>query len=237
MMPSFLSYNIGINELDIVPDNALDIFRETDRSPDNPVVSETMLVFEELPRISDIRGGYIIFDDMEIDRTEGKISIHNRMIEPRAQICGYMKNVEKLAVFICTAGDGFSRVSNAYNQKGDYLKGYITDTFGSIVVEKAIDYIQKNLEAEMQEQSLRITNRYSPGYCNWQLTDQRQLFSLLPQNQCGISLSESYLMHPIKSVSGIIGIGTDVRKNRYACDICNNTTCIYRNIKKIFHNK
>lgn len=230
-MYSFSLYNPDISELGIVADDALDMLRETDRSPDNPVVSETMQVFEKLPCISDIRGGYVIFDDIKVSGKEGIIKINNRTIKPQAKICGYMKNTEKLAVFICTAGDGFSRFSDRCNKEGDYLKGFIADTFGSIVVEKAIDYIQERLKYEMRKEGLRITNRYSPGYCNWQLTDQKLLFELLPQNQCGISLSESCLMHPIKSVSGIIGIGKDVRKSSYACDICNNTTCVYRKVK------
>jgi hypothetical protein len=230
-MSSFFFYNPGISELEIVPDDVLDALRETDRSPGNPVVAETMQVFDQLPHISDIRGGYIVFDDIEIFRNEGTVRINDQMLTPQTKICGYMKNAEKLAVLICTAGVGFSRFSDKYNKEGDYLKGYITDTFGSIVVEKAIDYIQEKLEVEMRKQGMRITNRYSPGYCNWQLSDQRQLFELLPQNRCGISLSESCLMHPLKSVSGMAGIGKNVRKNRYACDICNNTTCIYRKVK------
>ncbi|MDR1097252.1 MAG: hypothetical protein LBL57_03880 [Tannerella sp.] len=230
-MSFFVSCNPAISKLKVVPDDVLDWLRETDRSPDNPVVSGTVQVFEELPSISDIHGGYAVFDDIEILRAEGKIRINNRALEPGARICGYMKNAEKLAVFICTAGEGFSRFSGKYNREGDYLKGYITDTFGSIIAEKAAGYIQESLEAGMREQGLQITNRYSPGYCNWQLTDQKQLFDLLPQNQCGISLSESCLMHPIKSVSGMIGIGKNVRKNSYACDICNSATCVYRKVK------
>ena len=48
----------------------------------------------------------------------------------------------------------------------------------------------------------------------------------------GITINESCLMQPIKSVSGIIGIGDEVRKRSYGCDICNSTSCAYRNIRK-----
>ena len=136
-----------------------------------------------------------------------------------------------MAVFVCTAGEGFSTCSDKYNKEGDYLKGFIVDAFGSLVAERAMDYIQKELEKEAGKCGMLITNRYSPGYCNWQVQDQKQLFSLLPGNPCNISLSESCLMLPIKSVSGIIGIGEKVRKREYSCDICNNITCVYRKVK------
>ena len=32
-------------------------------------------------------------------------------------------------------------------------------------------------------------------------------------------------------VSGIIGIGRNVKKSSYSCDVCNNQTCIYRKVK------
>ena len=50
------------------------------------------------------------------------------------------------------------------------------------------------------------------------------------ENPTGIALSESCLMHPIKSVSGVIGIGTTARRRAYGCVICQNKTCIYRRL-------
>lgn len=142
-----------------------------------------------------------------------------------------MEEAEKIAVFICTAGQGFSDYSRKYNKEGEYLKGYIVDTMGSVVVEKSMDFIQSELEKQVQSEGMKITNRYSPGYCNWPVDDQKLLFSLVPAHTCEISLSASCLMVPIKSVSGIIGIGRNVRKSSYSCDICNNLTCIYRKVK------
>ncbi len=83
---------------------------------------------------------------------------------------------------------------------------------------------------EQAARGLKITNRYSPGYCNWPLKDQRPLFAFVGENPTGIALSESCLMHPIKSVSGVIGIGTKARRRAYGCVICQNKTCIYRRL-------
>jgi len=145
-----------------------------------------------------------------------------------------MKEAEKLALFVCTAGEGFTTRSHEYNKEGNYLKGFIVDTMGSWVVERAMDLIQEKLENVLRGLEMHITNRYSPGYCNWPVSDQQSLFSLLPELPCNIRLTGSSLMVPIKSVSGIIGIGKKVKKRGYTCDICNNKTCIYRNINRNF---
>jgi len=54
---------------------------------------------------------------------------------------------------------------------------------------------------------------------------------LFPENHCGIKLSDSCLMDPIKSVSGVIGFGRNVKKTAYECQMCELETCIYRKIR------
>ena len=92
--------------------------------------------------------------------------------------------------------------------------------------------IQKELELDLRVKNLQISDRYSPGYCEWSVAEQQKLFSLLPENFCGISLSDSSLMTPIKSVSGIIGIGKDLKQKGYQCNWCNDQNCIYGRIKR-----
>ncbi len=48
---------------------------------------------------------------------------------------------------------------------------------------------------------------YSPGYCGWDISGQRKLFEFLKPETVGISLGESCLMQPLKSVSGVFIIG------------------------------
>ena len=88
--------------------------------------------------------------------------------------------------------------------------------------------MQNDLEEQMSKEGKKITNRFSPGYCGWNVSEQHKLFSLLPGNFCGIRLTESALMDPVKSVSGIIGIGPDVRRMPYTCSLCDMKNCIYR---------
>ena len=106
-----------------------------------------------------------------------------------------------------------------------------TNTLGTVTVECAIDTIQDNLATELEEKGIKITNRYSPGYCGWSLSEQRKLFALFPDGHCGIKLSDSCLMEPIKSVSGVIGFGVNVRQHIYDCQICELENCYYRKIR------
>ena len=102
---------------------------------------------------------------------------------------------------------------------GDLLTGYVYDVIGSEVVEAAVDLMQDSLRKSMAAEGKKITNRYSPGYCGWDVAEQHKLFQLMPDNYCGIKLNDSALMNPEKSVSGFIGIGEHVRYNPYTCRV------------------
>jgi len=114
---------------------------------------------------------------------------------------------------------------------GDLLRGYVYDVIGSEVVENAADRMQEELRLTVAGEGLNITNRFSPGYCGWDVAEQHKLFSFFPENYCGITLTESALMNPVKSVSGLIGIGREVRYAPYQCHLCEDKNCIYRGRK------
>jgi hypothetical protein len=90
--------------------------------------------------------------------------------------------------------------------------------------------MQARLEADIRKLGQTLTNRYSPGYCQWPVTDQRKLFRLFKGSPCGVILTDSALMNPIKSISGLIGVGANVQYREYQCDLCNIKKCLYQKI-------
>jgi hypothetical protein len=192
-----------------------------------PIPGVISSIMEEAPEHTDIQGGYLIIDQFEI-RDKSHIKLDDLEFHPTKAIAHQVKSAEKLAFFMITAGEGIETWSRTELTEGDPMAGYIIDLIGSEIVVSALDRMQDDLAGKMGHEGFTITNRYSPGDCGWPVTDQQKLFSLFPENFCGITLSESSLMHPIKSVSGIIGIGKDVRKTAYACDLCEMETCLYR---------
>lgn len=88
------------------------------------------------------------------------------------------------------------------------VKVYIADAIGSVIAEKTADCMEIALDEYIHDRGWRHTNRFSPGYCGWHVSEQKKLFPLFPSAEpCGIRLTDSSLMLPIKSVSGVIGLG------------------------------
>lgn len=140
-----------------------------------------------------------------------------------------LRNSTSVAFFICTAGERISQQSVQLLKGENPVLGYVYDVLGSMIVEAATDLLQAEIKQWAEDKGLAITNRYSPGYCKWSVADQHQLFSFFPEGCCGITLTHSALMSPVKSVSGIIGLGEEVMFRDYTCDLCNITDCFHRN--------
>jgi hypothetical protein len=180
----------------------------------------------------DIRGGYVIKDDINLLKDEQLLHINGIEFDIKRIISNQLRKIDQIAMFVCTAGQGIGDFSKQLMHEGDFVKGYIVDVVGSEIVESAMDKIQDDLEKQMESTGLHITDRYSPGYCGWSVGEQHKLFSFFPRGFCGITLTPSSLMEPIKSVSGIIGIGESVRRKGYVCNLCEMVNCIYREKKQ-----
>ena len=185
-------------------------------------------ILKELPARCSIKAGYRILGiKTATDRKDGML-IEEVFFKLDKIVTGQIKKSEKAALFVATIGAGMEKWSKQLLVEGDPVMGYLVDTIASITVENVTNYLHDNIGREMSKNEFNITNRYSPGYCNWSVSEQQLLFSLLPPNFCGISLTQSSLMIPIKSVSGVIGIGKKVKRKEYLCDKCGFKDCTYR---------
>ena len=142
-----------------------------------------------------------------------------------------LKGSEAYVLFICTCGQEYEAYQQRLKTENDLVRVYIADALGSVIAEKCADEMEKNLQESIEKLGWHHTNRFSPGYCGWHVSQQQKLFPLFEGETCGVRLTESSLMLPIKSVSGIIGIGKDVRRLDYTCGLCQFEKC-YKRKKK-----
>ncbi len=185
-------------------------------------------ILSESADLCNIKAEYRIFTDVQLDAVNKSIRIAKTDFDVKKIVTGQLKNIESVAVLLCTAGEEIGNRSKNAMQEKDLLKGYLYDVVGSITVESAADIVMTELEKELNAAGEKVTAFYSPGYCGWDVGEQHKLFDLVPYNYCGIRLTGSALMDPVKSVSGIIGIGKNVKKNPNTCSLCSMKDCSYR---------
>jgi len=220
---SFKELNIAVSDIE----EAMGYNRGLSPDPFQDMIAQAL---DQCEQLCDIKGSLMITENFSVDKA-GSICVEGITFFVGKKIAQQLKFSDGGALFICTAGEGISNFSKSLMAKGELIEGYMLDVIGSVTVEAAIDKIQLSLELELTNSGQKMTNRYSPGYCGWALSEQKQFFTLFPKNHCGINLSDSCLMDPLKSVSGVIGFGKNVNKTAYECQMCELQTCIYRKIR------
>lgn len=129
----------------------------------------------------------------------------NRNPTPLPEI---VRNADHLALFAATLGAPLSQRINSLFRENDAALGYVLDSIASHRADEAADHLGRQfldslLEAGEVDDEARVLP-YSPGYCGWHITGQRKLFAYLGPERIGITLTDSCLMVPMKSVSGVL---------------------------------
>ena len=177
-----------------------------------------------------LEGGYIIIPPAAVTIGSDSIRCDSVDFSTGPAIAGQLQKAVALSLIAVTAGPGIEEWSRQMLARGEYLKGFVIDVYGSVIVDLAADWLAERIQAKLAAEQWGMTNRFGPGYCGWPVAEQQKLFSLLPSGFCGIRLSPTALMIPLKSVSGLIGLGPSAEKSGYVCSICERTDCFRRRI-------
>jgi hypothetical protein len=224
-------FNFSFNELHIdyqMINSVLGYENVSLPEPFENYLKEAISLAAKLP---DIKAVYRVIDKPVFDEKPRTVKTGEFKFNVAKTVYAELQGSDQLAFFVCTAGKTICEKAAFYLKGEDPVYGYIFDLLGSAIVEAACYKMQSHLKEVIESSGSKITNRYSPGYCHWSVADQHKLFSLLGETPCGVSLTDSSLMSPVKSVSGIIGIGPDVRFREYQCTLCLSENCAYRRLR------
>lgn len=142
-----------------------------------------------------------------------------------------LKGSSEVILFAATIGLSIDRCIAKY-QRFSPTKALLMQAYGAERVESLCDVFCREIQGELQKEGLFCTPRYSPGYGDLPLTTQKDVFALLDcSRQIGISLNESLLMTPSKSVTAVFGIGPCVARQKiHKCEICEKKDCEFRSL-------
>jgi hypothetical protein len=142
----------------------------------------------------------------------------------------FLAHSRLLALFVATIGSAVERLSRRWLRGGNVIAGLVADAIGSELAESAAFLCQREVRAWAGRRGMDITPRYSPGYCGMSVRQQGALFAELPVERVGVRLTPSFLMLPVKSVSGLIGIAPagSVSPEDYPCSRCDHPSCMQR---------
>ena len=141
-----------------------------------------------------------------------------------------LKGCSSVIVFAATIGIELDRMIAKYSAVSP-AKAVCFQAIGAERIESLCNEFCKDIEARKKSEGRSIMPRFSPGYGDFPLEAQKEIFSLLdPSRKIGLTLSGSLLMSPTKSVTAIMGVcdGKGVSIKKHSCMDCDKYDCEFR---------
>ncbi len=157
---------------------------------------------------------------LRLRTSTGEVEFHGAVGE-------FLGASECVAAFVATAGPDVERVASELMQRGDDLPALIVNSVGAERAAAAEALVIQQLREQALSCGLAPTLPYSPGYCGMALTEQHTLFGLFGDYDVGVTLTDTCLMRPLKSISGLIGLAPADRVAALGspCDRCELYRC------------
>jgi hypothetical protein len=176
----------------------------------------------------------VFFTTIKIQKIEGgTLTLEGGIKLKSAKISKTLGKCDRITFFLATIGEQVDDVIKTSMRKKKLSDAYIYDAIGSAAVEATVEDFQNKMDSKVKEKNQRTTLRFSPGYCDWKINEQKQVFSVLENDLIDVDLNESYLMAPRKSVSGVFGIGSSElvdKDETNPCRLCGMNTCVARRV-------
>jgi hypothetical protein len=147
-------------------------------------------------------------------------------------VAAVVAGATELVLALCTIGPALGRRVQELQHDRHMLRGLLLDDLGTWAVDMVRQQVCGRMEDEATAAGLHVSTCLSPGESNWPLRDQRVIFSLLEAERIGVSLSASFVMSPLKSLSLVMGRGKERMGHEGGsnCDFCAmKDRCVYKN--------
>lgn len=137
-----------------------------------------------------------------------------------------LKGCHSVIIFGATIGVEIDRLIAKYSRISP-AKALMFQAMGAERIEALCDTFCEDIKTDLKT---NLKPRFSAGYGDLSLDTQKQIFNLLNCSKyIGLSLNDSLIMSPSKSVTAFVGLTDEAKKTvPNKCDLCDNKDCTFR---------
>lgn len=138
---------------------------------------------------------------------------------------------EELVLAVCTVGEDVDHRIKELSQQKKGFQMMVLDELATWAVDQIRLQLFQDIADEYAQKGWRASTCLSPGESTWSIEEQRIIFDLLDTSPIDVTLSDSFLMRPLKSLSLLFGVGSQPMGVEGAsnCDFCSmKERCRYR---------
>ncbi len=136
---------------------------------------------------------------------------------------------QEVILFAATLGLEVDRLI-ARAGAGRVSEGAVYQAAGAALIEEVCDRANDALRQESEAEGWYLRPRFSPGYGDFPITCQPEIARLLrTPERIGLTVTDSMLLLPIKSVTAVIGRSHEALPcHRLGCEACGKLDCAFR---------
>ncbi len=144
-------------------------------------------------------------------------------------LCRNLRGCRSIVMLAATLGIGPDRLA-ARTRLSSISDAAILQAAGAAMIESYVDLLNEEVRAQAAQEGLYARPRFSPGYGDFALSHQTAFFeALMARREIGITLTDSLLMIPSKSVTAVIGLSDEETPCPLSgCESCSLPECAFR---------
>lgn len=174
------------------------------------------------------KGAFVIREISVMDQKIkiGDASFHSKNLSENLSGCNHV------IIFVLTLGTEADRAIESKKSLSP-LEALAISALYTDALEKYADSFTNEIAIRLRETRKFLKPRYSPGYGDFSIENQPYFINETDAyRRCGVSVTDSLILTPSKSITGVMGISDDTQKcNEISCERCGKTDCEFRKIK------
>lgn len=217
---------VSAKTIPLPPVNRREILRYAGTREETPELKE--LLDSTLAEIQFLNAGKVCWTEFPIAAQDGCLDL-GFAISDSTSLRRNLNGCESIILFGATLGLGLDRLIIRYSRTSP-ARALLLQAIGAERIEGLCDSFCETIRYDAEKQGLYPVPRFSPGYGDFPLDLQQDIFRVLDcPRKIGLTLNDSLLMSPSKSVTAIVGLGPCPAPGSPAgCRSCGKADCIYR---------
>lgn len=141
------------------------------------------------------------------EKSFSNIVLSNGIVFESENLSKMIGDCEEIILMGATAGDDVIESIREDTEANQLTRGVVLDAVASEMVDASLDWIVDYFNRELRRENKRLTkNRFSAGYGDFILENQKKIYDILEFEHIGVKINENYILMPEKSVTAVAGI-------------------------------
>jgi len=136
-----------------------------------------------------------------------RIVLSNDVVFESRQLTAFLEHCREVVLMGSTAGNDIMKAIEGDTASRHLTRSVVFDATASETVDASLDWIMGYFNQELRrENKVLMQRRYSAGYGDFSLENQKTIHRLLELDRIGVKITTSCILVPEKSVTAIAGV-------------------------------